>query len=109
MSIADWLDMMPDQVTIFAWVSRSVSNVPTYSTTGVVYPAHIELKNRLIVAANGQEVMSRGRIYLGTAAIPDVKDKLVLPSNYVPLSPPILAVNVSTDENGDHNTILEIG
>lgn len=109
MSISDWLDMMPDQVTIYPWVSRSVSNVPTYSTTGAIYQAHIELKNRLIVDHNGQEVMARGRVYLGTAAMPDVKDKLVLPYKYTPQSPPILAVNVSTDENGDHNTILEIG
>lgn len=109
MSIADWLDMMASTVTINAWVSQSVSGVPTYSSTGVVYPAYIELKNRLIVDHNGQEVMARGRIYLGTAANVGVKDKLTLPAEYIPASPPILAVNLSDDQSGAHNTILEIG
>lgn len=104
-----WLDMMADTVTIDPWVSQSVSGVPAYAGAPVTYPCYIEMKNHLIVDAAGREIMARGRVFMGSNVVASVKDKITLPSEYVPVSPPILAVNVATDESGNHHTTIEIG
>lgn len=109
MPISDWLDMMPETITMNVWVSQDVTGKPTYSSTGVPYRARVELKNRMIVDHYGKEVMARGRVFLATATTPSVKDKVTLPTGYVPVSPPILAVNVQADEAGGHHVVLEIG
>lgn len=109
MSVSDWLDFMPSEVTIYPWVSQSVSGVPTYSMIGTPYPCRIEMKNHRIIDRNAREITAKGRIFLGTTTVPDVRDKLVLPSPYVPTSPPILDANLADDENGPHHVVLEIG
>lgn len=106
--LSEFLDFMPDTVTIYAWVSQSDTGKPTYSPTGTDYRARIELKNRRIVNSSGQEIIARGRVFLGTSAVISVKDKIVLPSEYVPTSPPILAVDISPDETGNHHTVVMI-
>ena len=107
--VSFWLDLMADTVTIDAWVSQSSSGVPSYAGAPVSYPAYIEVKNRLIIDAQGREIIARGRVFLGATANIGVKDKLTLPSGYVPLSPPILAVNQANDELGTHHITLDIG
>jgi len=104
-----WSDMMADTVTVDAWVSQNVSGVPTYAGAPVTYQCYIEMKNHLIVDAIGREIMARGRVFMGSNAVVSVKDKITLPSEYVPASPPILAVNIATDESGNHHTTIEIG
>ena len=108
-SISEFLDFMPDTVTIYPWTGQSVSGVPSYSGSGTSYPCHIELKNHLIVDAQGREVLARGRVILGTSTVIGIKDKIVLPSEYIPISPPMLAVNVMPDEGGNHHVTIEIG
>jgi len=107
--VSAWLDMMADTITIEPWVSQSVSGVPTYSGVTTTYPCYIEMKNHLIVDALGREILARGRVFMGSNANISVKDKITLPSEYVPVSPPILAVNIATDESGNHHTTIEIG
>lgn len=109
MPISDFLDFMPDTVTIYRWLSGGVSGAPTYSSSGAPYSARIEMKNRLVISSEGREVLARGRVILGTMVAPSVKDKIVLPSEYIPISPPILAVNLVSDEDGAHHVVLEIG
>lgn len=107
--INEWSDMMPDTITLDAFVSRSVSGVPTYANNPVPYPARINLKNHRVINARGREVTARGRVYVGTTILPSVEDKLTLPAGYVPLSPPIIAANPVSDESGTHHIVLEIG
>lgn len=104
-----WADMMADSVTITPWTAQSVSGVPTYGGTPASYSCYIEMKNHLIVDGHGREIMARGRIFLGSSVVVSVKDQITLPSEYVPTNPPILAVNVATDESGNHHTTIEIG
>jgi hypothetical protein len=108
-AISDWFDMMADEVTIYPFTGRNVSNVPTYGPTGTVYPAYIHMKNHLVVGKDGRTITARGYIILGTTAVIGIEDKIVLPSDYVPVSPPILDVNLEPDEDGNHHTKLEIG
>lgn len=108
-SFSDWLDFMPETVTVNSYVSQSVSGAKTYNPTAVSYPARIELKNHRIVDMNGREILAKGRVFLGTTTIIDTRDKLTLPAGYVPQTPPILAVNPVADESGTHHVTLEIG
>lgn len=101
--------MMPDTVTLNAFVSRDGQSKPTYSPTAVEYDARIELKNHLIVDKHGREVLAKGRVFLAMTTVPSVDDKLTLPAGYVPLTPPILAVNSVSDDVGSHHVVLEIG
>lgn len=107
--ISEFLDFMPDTVSFNAYSSQSVSGVPTYSATTTTYQCRVELKNRKVIDSKGREVMARGRVYLGTSAVIGIKDKITLPSEYLPINPPIIAVNVVPDESGNHHTVIEIG
>lgn len=108
-SIDDFLDFMPETVQINTYASISVSGVVTYSATATSYPARIEMKNHLIVDRTGRTVVARGRIFLGTTTVPDIKDKVTLPSQYSIRTPPIIDVNPCDDESGVHHVTLEIG
>jgi hypothetical protein len=109
MAVSDWADFMPETVNIKARTGLSVSGVPTYESSGTDYMARIELKNRLVISFDGREVMARGRVYLGTVDNIAITSKLTLPAVYVPVSPPIIAVNIAADESGTHHVVLEIG
>lgn len=108
--VGDWLDMMPDTVTVAAFVSRSVSGVITWDDAHAVsYRCYIEMKNHLTVDKSGRTVTARGKVFLATATLPNTEDKLTLPGNFQPTNPPILAVNSVSDETGTHHVTLEIG
>ena len=101
--------MMADTVTVYPFTSRSVSGGKTYSSTGTDYKAYVQLKNHLIVDNNGKQIMARGKVIMGTNVAVGVEDKIILPAEYVPRNPPILAVNIQPDESGNHHTTIEIG
>lgn len=107
-SVADWLDFMADTVTLEPCTGHSVSGAPTYGTA-VSYSAYIEMKNRIIVDRNGREVTARGRVFLGTATVININDRITLPTGTIPLQPPIIAVNMASDEGGVHHVTLDIG
>lgn len=105
-----WADFMSDTVTINAFISRSVSGVPTYNMLVTKsYPAYIEMKNHLVVDRQGREVMARGRVFMGTTEVPGIEDLLTLPAEFTPRTPPMIAVNPVNDESGTHHVTLEIG
>lgn len=107
--VSNWLDMMADTITIDAWVRDSISGVPVYAGAPVGYQCYIEMKNHRIVDHLGREIMARGKVFVGSAVVAGIRDQITLPSEYVPLTPPILAVNVANDEFGNHHTTIEIG
>lgn len=100
---------MSDTVTINAFVSRDVAGKPTFSSTTKSYPAYIEMKNHLIVDRQGRETLAKGKVFMGTTDAPSVEDQLTLPAEFVPRTPPILAVNIVNDDTGGHHVTLEIG
>lgn len=108
-SAAEWVDMCGNTVTIDAWVSASISGVPAFAGAPASYPAYIEMKNHLIIDKGGREIMARGRVFIPMVVNCSVKDKLTLPAGYVPLTPPILSVDLQNDELGSHHTVLEVG
>lgn len=100
--------MMADSVTIYAWTGKSVSGAPTYSGTGTSYVCYISMKNHKIIGNDGKEILAKGRVILGSNAVINPKDKIVLPAEYIPTDPPILAIDVETDESGNHHTTIHI-
>lgn len=107
--VSEWLDMMGSTITVYAYTGQTVTGAQQWSSTGTDYDCYIEMKNHLVIDAKGREVMARGRIFVGSAAVIGIKDKVVLPSGYTPSSPPLLAVNLADDEAGVHHVTLEIG
>jgi hypothetical protein len=99
---------MPTTVTLDAWTGRTVSDVPIYAQSPVEFPARIEIKNRMIRDSRGNEVVSHGRVFLGTRTVPSVKDKLTLPPEFQSTTPTILDAYPVYDENGIHHVTLEI-
>lgn len=115
MGIEEFLDLMSDTVDFYARTGKDGQGKAIYAATpsnSRPIPCRIEMKNRLIVVHQGGEVreaLARGRVILGSSFKPGIEDKIVLPADYVPISPPILAVNIVPDESGDHHTTVEIG
>ena len=107
--VGEWLDFMSDTVTITPWTAWDGQGKSVFGGTPVSYPAYIEMKNRLIVDAGGREVIARGRVFMGTTVVPNVKDQITLPADFVPTTPPMLAVNVVSDEAGIHHITIDIG
>lgn len=82
-----------------------------YGATATVYQAYIRMQNHLILDHLGREITARGKVFLGgsVASLIGVRDKIVMPAGTVPLSPPILGVDASNDENGLHHVVIHIG
>lgn len=73
----------------------------------VFYQGRIEIKNRMIRDAKGQERVSMGKIFLQTQTVISPKDRITLPSGYSPTNPEILAVYpVQADEGIDHIVVM---
>jgi hypothetical protein len=109
-SLTEFLDFLPSTVTIYPFQpGSSVSGAMSWSNTGTSYPARIQMKNHLVRDRNGREVTARGRVFLGTAVVPGIDDKLELPVQFTPRNPPIIDVAPKYDEHGIHHVVLEIG
>lgn len=107
-SFDEWLDFMPETLRTRAFVSRSVSGKPSYSPAVNSYPCRVEMRNHKIVNRSGQEVLAKGKIFVGTTDSIGIDDLIILPAGYVPASPPLLDVNIQADESGTHHVTLEI-
>jgi hypothetical protein len=66
----------------------------------VSYPARVEWKQRRIVAEDGHEKLSTGRVFLDGDVSVSVRDRLTLPAGASPTQPPILSVGKAVDHLG---------
>jgi hypothetical protein len=108
--VNEWADFMPQVVTREPWTSyKDGGSNSNYGTAIPNIQCRIEMKNHLVVDKDGKVVTARGRVFLLSTTIPDIKDRWTLPAGYVPTQPPVLGVNVVDDESGNHHITLEIG
>jgi hypothetical protein len=112
--VEDYLDFMPETVTLDPYVSTDVSGQTHFAgdtdiNARVVYPARIEIKNHIAVDREGRQIVARGKVFVGTTIVPSVKDKIILPNNYTPNIPPIISVIPQNDEEGVHHITIIIG
>lgn len=110
---AEFLEFMPATVTIAPWISDDANANPTYGTA-VSYSARISIKDELVRSHDGREIVAKGKVYLAAGlqpitTVPTTRDKITLPSQYVPTNPPILDVIPSQDQFGIHHVELVIG
>ena len=101
----DLLLMMPHQIAIEPYQSHNQYGEPTYGAA-VTYTARVQGKVRMIRDSTGVERVSTVMCYVATTAAIGPKDKLSLPSGWVPASPPILSVQRVSDESGDHHIVI---
>ncbi len=108
MAVSEYLGMMPATVTVEPFSSRDAYGAATYGLARS-HRARIEMGNRLVTTASGEEKVARGRVFLATTAPPSASDRLTLPAPYEPSRPPILDVRPVEDERGIHHVVLLIG
>lgn len=89
-------NLLRQKVTVRPYVGVDRYNKPTYGTA-VTYDARVTFRQRLIRAADGQEKMSSGEVWLDGSATLGTLDELTLPDGKVPL---LLRVDRLADEAG---------
>lgn len=107
MSVADWLDMCADTVTVEPFTSYSTDgyNTPVYGAA-LTLRARVEQGPKQIIDAEGRMVVSTVRAYLGSTGLFTVKDRLTLPAGFAPTQPALLKCEPVRDETGLHHTVL---
>ncbi len=101
MSLAAWRSLYRDTVTIEPWSGLNKDGSPTYGTA-VSYTARVVGKNRLIRDVSGQQRVATVTSYLyGAPTTLTVRDRITLPTRFVPTQPSILAVQQEPDERGN--------
>ncbi len=107
MGIEEFGGFMPNTIELEAWKSRDAYGEDTFGVAQS-FRARIQMGNKIIRTATGNEAVSRGRIFVATIFAPSTKDRLTLPSPYTPAKPPILDVRPVQDESGIHHVVLFI-
>lgn len=95
--IAEFLDLMPSTVSVEPFLADDRFGKPSYGPVKT-YPAHLSNKSCLVRGANGETVVAKGSIWIGTGDPIDDKARITLPNKTAPVS--ILAVNGGDDETG---------
>ncbi len=104
--IDDWLDLMPQTVTVEPLVSRDAYGAPTYGAPAT-YQARVYFKTRYVRTAGAEEVVARGRCWIATVAPIDTTARITLPDQSEITGPLILNVDVVPDENGPLYTSID--
>lgn len=107
--VNEWADFMPEIVTIEPWSGYTGGGSQQTYSAGSNFSCRIEMKNHLVVDRQGKTVTARGRVFLLSSAPIDVKDRITLPSSFVPTQPPLIDVIINDDELGNHHITLELG
>lgn len=90
------LDLLTDTVQLRTWTGHDSYGQPTYAAP-VAHPARVEHKTRRLTTAQGQEVLSRCRVFLTGDVTVTLRDALTLDDG---TSPAILDVVQVRDEVG---------
>src|SRR5262245_26192415 len=102
MSIVDFLDLMPDTVTFQPHMGSDVYAKATYGDP-IIVKARVVYEDQKTTDEPGQDVVARGKIYLGAAFNITGKHRATLPDG---THPPIVRVRRFPDENGAHHEVV---
>lgn len=95
--IEDFLDLMPSTFWVEPYLGRNTYGAATYGPPAP-YRGHKNDKTHFIRASSGEQIVSRGMVWLATnGASIGVEDRLTLPDG---TKPKILDVNGGDDETG---------
>jgi len=100
--IEDFLDCMPATVTLQASTGLDKYGQRSFAV-GTTHPARVQEKTERVTIPSGEEILARGRVYLGEITGADTTYKVTLPDG---TTPEILTVNKVEDEDGPHHEVL---
>jgi hypothetical protein len=106
--IADLLDLMPDTI-ITRTTTRDAFGKITARGPDVPVRARIKGQHRLFRGVGGQERISNIRATIAGVFNLTANHEYVLPARFSPQTPPALAVDTVTDENGPHHEVVHFG
>lgn len=105
MPIADFLPLMPETVSVASYTGSDGYGQPQHGSP-VDYRARVIYRAKLVRAANGEETVARGEVWLATTTAIDEQDQITLPDG---TTPPILMVEQLSDADGPHHTKVAFG
>jgi len=85
------LELFPDTITIEPFSSMSSSQAVTYGTA-VTYQAQVTSEWSKSISGSGRELSASVRVIIPDRVLIDPRDRVTLPSGWVPNQPPILSV-----------------
>lgn len=103
----DLNELLVDSVTLVAPGAMNFYTEQAASGAGAVYVCKVDGQVKMIRDAMARERVSMVQVYLNELIDGLAPDWIVtLPSRYTPASPPIIAIETSTDEDGGHHTVI---
>ena len=112
MSINLALELLFDTTaTVAPSTSVDVYTNPSYGAA-VTYKAHIERSEEMHRTDEGQERISKRKVFLysedgwTSSNVPTADSQLTLPGTHPPTQPQIIMVQPVSDENGIHHVVL---
>ena len=103
MSMEEFFDLMPDQVVFESLVGTDVYAKPSYGNAVTVEHARVVYEAVKTTDEGGQDIVARGKIYLGGVFGVTPKHRATLPDG---THPPIVRVNKYPDETGAHHEVV---
>lgn len=99
-----WADMLPHTITVEPFTGTDVFGGYTYGAAQT-YSARVQGRTRLVTTREGEEKTSNVTIYVSGSGI-GPQDRVTLPVQFQPTQPPILSVQLVSDESGHHHTVI---
>ena len=103
----DFADFMNDIITIEPFASKDAYGTSSFQA-GVTYACRVDGSTKVRVSIDGVERSVNAMIYVpGDPGISPL-DRLTMPAGFSPSQPPILRVNLFSDESGAHHTEVAV-
>lgn len=103
----EFSDFMTDTVTIEPLLAKDAYGAPSFNAP-VSYVCRVDGQTNQRVSINGEDRTVKAMIFIqGTPSIGPF-DRLTMPAGFLPQQPPILVVNLYTDESGAHHTEIAV-
>jgi len=100
-------EMMTDTIIFNAGSTIDKYGKRTYGGTQTTATGRVVYENRLMKDAEGQDIVTTGRVYLyGAYPTLTLADKITLPNSTTPV---IVALETKKDTGGNHHTIVHFG
>ncbi len=104
-------ELFDTTVTVAPSTGMDVYTKPSYGAA-VTYKAHIERSEEMHRNDEGQERISKRKVFLysesgwTSSSVPTADSQLTLPATHSPTTPQIIMVQPVSDENGIHHVVL---
>lgn len=100
------LEFLTDSITIEPFSAETGARVQSFGAAAT-YRALVERGARRVIGPGGREVISNVQVTIPDRVLVDQRSRVTLPAGFVPLQPPILAVEPLKGLGLDH-TVLHL-